>query len=72
LVIADGQPVTQETLIAPAHTSARASQEIIVKVGNAAGVSFMLNGKEYSAHGNEAEVKTFVFDRSGMRESQQP
>ena len=66
-VIADGQQVTQETLIAPAHTSTRASREIIVKVGNAAGVSFLLNGKEFSAQGNEAEVKTFVFDNTGMR-----
>ncbi len=66
-VIADGQQVTQETLIAPAHTSTRASREIIVKVGNAAGVSFLLNGKEFSAQGNEAEVKTFVFDNTGMK-----
>jgi len=66
-VVADGQHVTQETLIAPAHTSTRASREIIVKVGNAAGVSFLLNGKEFSAQGNEAEVKTFVFDNTGMR-----
>jgi cytoskeletal protein RodZ len=66
-VIADGQQVNQETLIAPAHTSTRASREIIVKVGNAAGVSFLLNGKEFSAQGNEAEVKTFVFDNTGMR-----
>ncbi|MBZ5682479.1 MAG: DUF4115 domain-containing protein [Acidobacteriia bacterium] len=65
-VIADGQQVTQETLIAPAHTSVRAGREIVVKTGNAAGVSFLLNGKEFPPQGNEAEVKTFVFDAQGM------
>ena len=66
-VMADGQLVTQETLIAPAHTSVRASQEINVRVGNAAGVSFIWNGKEIAAEGGEAEVKNYIFDSTGMR-----
>jgi hypothetical protein len=66
-LIADGKPVAHETLIAPAHTSVRASHEIIVKTGNAAGISFLLNGKEIPAQGNEGEVKTYVFDASGVR-----
>jgi hypothetical protein len=64
--MADGQLVTQETLIAPAHTSVRASQEINVRVGNAAGVSFLWNGKEIAAEGGEAEVKNYIFDSTGM------
>jgi len=64
---ADGQTVSQETLIAPAHTSIRANSEIVAKVGNAAGVTFLWNGREISAEGAEAEVKTFVFDSNGMR-----
>ncbi len=66
-VVADGQVVNQETLIAPAHTSARANREIVVKAGNAAGVSFLLNGKEIPAQGDEGEVKTYLFDSAGMR-----
>ncbi len=66
-VLADGQTVSQETLIAPAHTSVRAHREIIAKVGNAAGVTFLFNGQEIPADGAEAEVKTFVFDSNGMR-----
>jgi hypothetical protein len=66
-VAADGQVVNQETLIAPAHTSVRANHEIVVKAGNAAGVSFLLNGKEISLQGDEGEVKTYVFDSAGMR-----
>ncbi len=66
-VTADGQPVSHETLIAPANTSVRAKHEIIARIGNAAGVSFIWNGQEIQAQGAEAEVKTFVFDANGMR-----
>jgi cytoskeletal protein RodZ len=66
-VTADGQLVTQETLIAPAHTSVHATREIVAKVGNAAGVTFLWNGEEIPAGGGESEVKTFVFDASGMK-----
>ena len=71
-VTADGQHVTQETLIAPAHTSVRASREIVVKAGNAAGVSFTLNGKEIPPQGTEGEVKTLVFDETGLRAAPTP
>ena len=67
-IIADGQPVSHETLIAPAHASIRASREIIARIGNAAGVTFLWNGQEIPAQGAEAEVKTFVFDAQGMHE----
>jgi hypothetical protein len=66
-VSADGQTVTQETLIAPAHTSVRATREIVVRAGNAAGVTFLWNGQEIPADGAEGEVKTFIFDAQGMR-----
>lgn len=65
-VFSDGQLVTQETLIAPAHTSVRGSREINVRVGNAAGVSFVWNGQEIPAQGGEAEVRNFIFDADGM------
>ncbi len=66
-IVADGQTVNKETLIAPAHASVRATHEIIVRIGNAAGVTFIWNGQEIPADGAEAEVKTFVFDANGMR-----
>lgn len=65
-VTADGQVVSQETLIAPAHTSVHANREIVAKIGNAAGVTFLWNGQEIPVEGQESEVKTFVFDASGM------
>jgi len=66
-VLADGQTVSQETLIAPAHTSVHASHEIVARIGNAAGVTFLWNGQDIPAEGAEGEVKTFVFDSNGMR-----
>jgi Helix-turn-helix domain/Domain of unknown function (DUF4115) len=68
----DGKPVAQETLIAPAHTSIRAAGEVVVKAGNAAGISFQLNGEDIPAQGNEGEVKTYVFDAAGFRILPQP
>ena len=65
-VTADGQSVTHETLIAPAHTTVRANREIVVKVGNAAGVTFSWKGQDIPAQGIESEVKTMVFDAEGM------
>lgn len=69
-VTADGELISQETLIAPAHASFRASREISVKVGNAAGISFLWNGKEIPAQGAEAEARTLVFDANGLRSPQ--
>jgi cytoskeleton protein RodZ len=64
---ADGKPIARETLIAPAHTSIRATREIVVRAGNSAGISFVLNGKEIPAQGNEGEVRTYTFDATGLQ-----
>lgn len=69
---ADGQLVTEETLIAPAHTSIRAAREITVRVGNAAGVSFIFNGQEIASQGSEAEVQNYSFDANGMHVNSAP
>lgn len=68
-ISADGQPVAKETLIAPANTSVRASHEIIVRAGNAGGISFLLDGKEIPVQAGPGEVRTFTFDATGLRSS---
>lgn len=65
-VVADGQLVAEETLIAPAQTSVRASRQIVVKAGNAAGAVFEMNGKRLGTPGADGEVKTYVFDANGI------
>ncbi|HVN18360.1 MAG TPA: helix-turn-helix domain-containing protein [Dongiaceae bacterium] len=71
-VIADGQLVTQETLIAPAATSFHAKRELTVRVGNAAGVTFLFQGQEFPPQGAEAEAKTLVFDAQGLHTNSTP
>ncbi|HTT24883.1 MAG TPA: RodZ domain-containing protein [Candidatus Sulfotelmatobacter sp.] len=71
-VTSDGQPLTQETLIAPAATSFHATREFVVRVGNAAGVSFLWNGEEIPPQGGEAEAKTLIFDAQGMHAAAPP
>jgi cytoskeletal protein RodZ len=68
-ITADGQPIAQETLIAPAHTSVRATQEIVVKTRNAAALSFSLNHLEIPAQGAEGEGRTYTFNANGLRDS---
>ncbi len=67
-VTADGQPVAHETLIAPAAFSVRGTREIVVRIGNAAGVSFLFNDQDIPAQGAESEVKAYVFDSTGMHQ----
>lgn len=68
-ISADGEVFAKETLIAPAHTSVRASHEIVVQAGNSAGLSFLLNDKEIPVNGTPGEVRTYTFDSSGLRDS---
>jgi cytoskeletal protein RodZ len=63
---ADGQLITRETLIAPAHTSVRATREIVVKAGDATAVNFLLNGKLIASNGKQEGPGTFVFDAKGL------
>jgi cytoskeletal protein RodZ len=66
-ITADGNPVAEETLIAPAHTSVHATREVVVKTKNAAAVSFLLNGREIPVQGSEGEAKTYIFNASTVR-----
>jgi helix-turn-helix protein/uncharacterized protein DUF4115 len=70
-VVADGKPVTQEMLIAPANTSVRATHEIIVKTGNAGGTSFELNGERVAVNGPDGAVRTYIFSAAGVHEADQ-
>lgn len=68
-ITADGKLVAEETITAPAEVTTHASDKIVVKTGNAAGIGFVFDGKELPANGKDGEVRTFTFDRSGMAPS---
>jgi cytoskeletal protein RodZ len=65
-ITADGKPVAQETLIAPAGTSVRATLQIVVQTRNAGGLVFVLNGKTLPRQGEPGESRTFQFDANGV------
>lgn len=61
--------IFHEVLRPPEEKSFHSMSRIVVKIGNAAGVQFMWNGHELPVQGKEGEVKTLVFDGSGVQES---
>jgi len=71
-VTSDGQLLTQENLIAPAAATFHAARQLVVRVGNAGAVSFLLNGRELRAQGAEGGAKTFTFDAQGVHAAGSP
>ena len=68
-ITADGNLVAQETLIAPASTSVRASNQVVVRTGNAGGISFRMGDRDIPAQGLEGEIRTFTFDGASVKMS---
>ena len=66
-ITADGRTVAEEILIAPAGKSILANEEIVVKAGNAGGLTFVFNDKPLPKQGASGEVRTFIFNGQGMR-----
>ncbi len=66
-ISADGKPVLQETLAAPAEKSIAARDRVVIKTGNAGALDFSFNGKPLPPQGGRAEVKTLTFDSNGLR-----
>jgi cytoskeleton protein RodZ len=65
-ITADGKTVESEVLAAGSERSVAGRKEIIVRVGNAAGVEFRFNGKKLNAAGAEGEVRTVTFGPGGV------
>jgi hypothetical protein len=66
-ITADGQPVAQETLIAPAHTTVRATREIVVQADNPSGIQFRFNGKDIRPQSTPPGAQTYTFGATGLR-----
>jgi cytoskeleton protein RodZ len=65
-ITADGRDIPSELLLAGSERTARGQKEIVVKIGNAAGVDFRFNGKKLDTGGQHGEVRTVVFGPRGM------
>jgi cytoskeleton protein RodZ len=66
-ITADGKQVMQDTLTAPAAKSVEAMKEIVIRAGNVGALEFSFNGKKVPVRGDFDEVKTLVFDATGLQ-----
>jgi cytoskeletal protein RodZ len=66
-VAIDGSAQGEVMLLAGEAKSLQADREILIKAGNAGGLAFVWNGSKLSSQGDEGEVVTLVFDRSGVK-----
>lgn len=64
---ADGKPIMQDTLAAPAEKSIEAHNEIVIKTGNVGALDLAFNGKPLPPQGAYSQVKTLTFDANGLR-----
>lgn len=65
-ISADGKSTPSELLEAGSERTVRGRKEVIVKAGNAAGVTFRFNGKKLDTGGEYGEVKTVTFGPGGL------
>jgi cytoskeleton protein RodZ len=66
-ISADGRQIMQATLYASAEKSIGASDQIVIKTGNAGALDISFNGKKLPAQGAYNEVRTITFDPNGPK-----
>ncbi len=66
-VTTDGAAQGEVMLLAGESKTVQADRDILVKAGNAGGLTFTWNGSKLPTQGEEAEVVTLDFDRSGVK-----
>ena len=66
-IIADGKPIMQDTVAAPAEKSVEAQKEVVVHTGNLGALEILFNGQKVPIAGARGEVKTLVFDAHGLQ-----
>ncbi len=66
-IATDGSAQGEVMLLAGEAKTVQADREILVKAGNAGGLAFVWNGAKLPSQGDEGEVVTLSFDRSGVR-----
>lgn len=66
-VTTDGVAQGEIMLLAGEAKTLQADREILMKAGNAGGLTFALNGIKLPSQGDEGEVVTLDFDRSGVK-----
>jgi len=65
-VMADGQHVMSDTLVAPTEKVVKARSQIVIRAGNIGAVDFSFNGATLPTQGAYGEAKTLRFDARGL------
>src|SRR5215472_5760878 len=65
-IIADGQRVISDTLVAPTEKVVKAHSQIVVRAGNIGAVDFTFNGKDLPSQGGYGEARWLRFDVHGL------
>ena len=65
-IIADGQRVMSDTLVAPTEKVVKARSQIVIRAGNIGAVDFSFNGETLPIQGAYGEARTLRFDARGL------
>ena len=68
---ADGQPLSDLTLLPGERRDFHARRQLVLRTGNAGGLAVSLNGKSLPPLGRDKQVKTVTFTAEGIKPSSQ-
>jgi len=66
-VVADGRLMSEGVLVPPTEKRVRATKEVVIKTGNAAGVEVSYNGRPLPPLGDVNQVATVTLTAGGQR-----
>jgi cytoskeleton protein RodZ len=64
---ADGKPLMNDLMVAPAEKAVEAEKEIVLRAGNMGALDISFNGKKLPSQGDYGEVKTLTFSADGLQ-----
>lgn len=66
-IVADGKLMTEGVLVPPAEKRVRATKEVVIKTGNAAGVEVSFNGQPLPPLGDANQTATVTLNAGGVQ-----
>ena len=66
-IVADGKLTSEGVLVPPAEKRVRASKQVVIKTGNAAGVEVFFNGQPVPPFGDENQMATLTLTAAGVQ-----
>ncbi len=66
-IVADGKLTSEGVLVPPAEKRVRATKQVVIKTGNAAGVEVFFNGQPVPPFGDENQMATLTLTAAGVQ-----